>query len=152
MHPSLQHCPECSSFTPKAHSSCVHCGASLVAQKKTSLKDNRFKIQTRISTWSKLKKRTRPLMQMGGVAFVSMTLSACYGQPLDYEGERYDFRLPPGSMEDASVPPVVDQDIPYVGITCTDPSLDLDDDGYCGDLDCDEADPFVHANLSLIHI
>ena len=29
--------------------------------------------------------------------------------------------------------------------TCLDPALDLDGDGFCGELDCDEEDPRTHA-------
>lgn len=58
-----------------------------------------------------------------------MTLSACYGAPIGPD------------LPDASRP----GDARALLVACTDPSLDLDQDGFCGALDCDEANATIHA-------
>ena len=89
-------------------------------------------------------------MKVGGLALVSMTLTACYGGGdsgyLDYN------EFPPGGDDFPSEPERVDQGVqpetdlalPDPTETCSDPALDLDEDGYCGPQDCDESDPFKH--------
>lgn len=70
---------------------------------------------------------SRALAIAGGSLF-AVTLSACYGMayPEDRDASLY--------QPDASA----------ATATCSDPALDLDGDGFCGDLDCDEANPDIH--------
>ncbi len=65
--------------------------------------------------------KLRTLLNVAGGGAVAMTLMACYGgAPRDY----------------APVAPTNTN-------ACTDPSQDLDKDGYCGD-DCDEMNAAIH--------
>lgn len=61
----------------------------------------------------------RALAAVAGGGAMAMTLSACYGAPCV------------GRSCGSST-------------TCSDPSLDIDGDGFCAELDCDEEDPSVH--------
>jgi hypothetical protein len=63
------------------------------------------------------------LMAVGAGGLLSMTLSACYGVVVD----------------------PYDSGIPSDGGTCDDITLDLDGDGYCGDLDCNENEADTNA-------
>ncbi len=66
------------------------------------------------------------VLAVAGGSLVAVTLSACYGVAYVEDDA--------GHRTDAS----------HATDTCSDPALDLDHDGYCGALDCDEADPHVH--------
>lgn len=65
---------------------------------------------------------------LAGSSLFAMTLSACYGVAVDRPFPDA------GPQRDAS----------GATMTCDDPSSDLDGDGYCGDLDCDEADASIN--------
>lgn len=69
------------------------------------------------------------VLTLAGGSLFAMTLSACYGV-----ADRPDFRDAGGPRPDAN------------SATCSDTASDLDGDGYCGALDCDEADPSIHAD------
>ena len=63
----------------------------------------------------------RRILQVAGGGAVAMTLMACYGMPPGY--------FPPNNLP-------ADTD-------CTDPGEDIDGDGYCKQLDCDETNAAV---------
>ncbi len=75
------------------------------------------------------------VVTLAGSSLFAMTLSACYGV------------ADPGPRTDAGRPP---SDSGAMGLitTCDDLASDLDGDGYCGDFDCDEADPSVNDGAS----
>lgn len=61
-------------------------------------------------------KPLRGLFAVGAGSLLAMTLSACYGAPVGPEGNPW----------------------------CSNSSLDLDGDGYCGMYDCNESDASVN--------
>lgn len=67
---------------------------------------------------------------LAGGSAIAVTLTACYGAPSD--------PLPTPDAGRAS-------DANALVIACQDPELDLDQDGFCGATDCDEANPSIHA-------
>ncbi|MBX7192082.1 MAG: hypothetical protein K1X94_08490 [Sandaracinaceae bacterium] len=69
-------------------------------------------------------------LALAGGSLFAVTLTACYGV------------AEPIPERDAAVA----RDTNAMGLTstCTDATADLDGDGYCGELDCDEANPNVH--------
>ena len=99
----LRACAHCQAFVPLALDACAHCGAAAPRSKPA----------------------LRGLLALGGGSLLSLTLSACYGAPVD--------------------PEPVDSGTPPTGM-CTDSSADTDGDGYCLDFDCDESDPLIHAD------
>ncbi|MBN8613269.1 MAG: putative metal-binding motif-containing protein [Deltaproteobacteria bacterium] len=67
------------------------------------------------------------VVTLAGTSLFAMTLSACYG-----------VAGPPPSFRDAGPQPDA------AGATCDDVTADLDGDGYCGELDCDEANASIN--------
>ncbi len=67
---------------------------------------------------------------LAGGSAIAMTLTACYGAPAD--------PIPTPDAGRAS-------DANALVIACEDPELDLDQDGFCGASDCDEANAAIHA-------
>lgn len=70
-------------------------------------------------------------LAMAGSSLIVATLTACYGAA--YPEDRRDAAPPPDGDTTA---------------TCDDVSLDLDGDGYCGELDCDEDDAAIHTDAT----
>jgi len=137
MHSTLQQCNSCSSYSPIGHEACLNCGATLSTSSRLE------------GRGSLLQRCMRGPMKVGGLALVSMTLTACYGggDPgpgyWDRELGGDDFPSEPERV-DQGVQPETDLALPDPTETCSDPALDLDEDGYCGAQDCDESDPFKH--------
>lgn len=92
----LTSCPHCDGFLPHGAAACPLCGATVK---------------------SPLSKPLRGVLALGAGSLLAMTLSACYGAPIDDIGSPY----------------------------CPDPTTDIDGDGYCGSTyDCNESDPTVN--------
>jgi len=101
-------CSKCRSFVPGKVAACPGCGAA------------RSPAPTKLGG----------LFALAGGSAIAMTLTACYGAPID------PIREPDaGPRSDANA----------LVIACSDPELDLDQDGFCGATDCDEANPAIHA-------
>ncbi|MCB9593084.1 MAG: putative metal-binding motif-containing protein [Sandaracinaceae bacterium] len=97
----LRSCSVCAAFLPEGASECPVCEAparSILSSKPL-----------------------RGLFAAGAGSLLAMTLSACYGAPID----------------------------PYSNPWCPDPATDLDGDNYCSAAyDCNESDPSVHVGAS----
>ena len=124
MKSTLNQCTGCQSYNPHSNLHCLHCEAPLL----------------------KPHKRGSALKKVAATAVITMTMSACYGAPSDLDRtfpEPIDAEQPTmDSMDDSSmvmVPPVRQS----ASGNCSDLSMDLDEDGYCGPHDCDETNPFV---------
>lgn len=100
-------------------SPCLHCGSFLPLGVR-ACPGCRRSVRPR-----RLPAPMRALLAVGGGGLLSVTLSACYGGPCAGDGSCYEPR-------DSGLP------------GCTDASRDLDGDGYCLDLDCDETNANVH--------
>jgi len=70
---------------------------------------------------------------LAGGSLFAMTLSACYG-----------VADPDRRFGDAGFTGFTDSNAMGLTEACDDVASDLDGDGYCGELDCDESNPDVH--------
>ena len=122
MKSTLNQCMGCQSYNPHSNLHCLHCEAPLL----------------------KPYKRGSALKKVAATAVITMTMSACYGAPSDLDRTFQDPVEPPtmDSTDSSSmvmVPPVRQS----TSGNCSDLSMDLDEDGYCGPQDCDETNPFI---------
>lgn len=99
-------CSSCSSFVPTKQSVCPACGAQVVHSATARIVGG--------------------VLTLAGGSVFAMTLTACYGAPVDRIPES-DAGI--GSRDAAAA--------------CT-PATDLDADGYCGADDCDETDADIN--------
>lgn len=104
-------CSKCRSFVPGKVAACPGCGMP------------RGPVPTKLGGF----------FAIAGGSAIAMTLSACYGVPVDR------------TRIDASGADAGTDDARALVIACSDPTLDLDNDGFCGALDCDEANAAIHA-------